>query len=77
MVEEANKKQRIRTGHPLIDDSNVRKLCHSEQTTTIWYMRENLMAIGVRAHTVLQCERDLEMYPEPEWMQTLSLGKDN
>lgn len=59
MVEEANKKQRIRTGRPLIDTGDVRKLlCHSERTAAIWYMRENLTAIGARAHTALERIRD-------------------
>ena len=55
MVEEANKKHRIETGRPLIDNNDVRKLlCHSEKTAKIWYMRENLTSIGARAHTVIE-----------------------
>ena len=59
MVEEANKKHRIETGRPLIDNNDVRKLlCHSEKTAKIWYMRENLTSIGARAHTVIERIRD-------------------
>lgn len=59
MVEEANKKHRVETGRPLIDNNDVRKLlCHSERTAAIWYMRENLTAIGARAHTVLERIRE-------------------
>lgn len=59
MVEEANKKHRIETGRPLIDNNDVRKLlCHSEKTAKIWYMRENLTSIGARAHTVIERIRE-------------------
>ena len=65
MVEEANKKHRIETGRPLIDNNDVRKLlCHSEKTAKIWYMRENLTSIGARAHTVIERIRDGDLDEE-------------
>ena len=59
MVEEANKEERCETGRVCIDDNDLRKLlCHSQKTATLWYMRENLTAVGARAHTTLQRIRE-------------------
>ena len=59
MVEEANKEERCETGRVCIDDNDLRKLlCHSQKTASLWYMRENLTAVGARAHTTLQRIRE-------------------
>lgn len=59
MVEEANKEERCETGRVCIDDNDLRKLlCHSQKTARLWYMRENLTAVGARAHTTLQRIRE-------------------
>lgn len=59
MVEEANKEERYRSGGVRLDDNDLRKLlCHSHKTASLWYMRENLTALGARAHNALQRIRE-------------------
>ena len=62
MAEQANKEQRTKTGSSCVDDNDLRKLlCHSQQTAVLWYMREDLTALGARTHTALERIRQGEL----------------